>query len=44
MLLLVLTTYVLGSVTSYRGWTGVVTITVAVTSATVALATAGAGT
>jgi hypothetical protein len=43
VLLLVLTTYVLGSVTSYRGWTGVVTITVAVTSATVALATARAG-
>jgi hypothetical protein len=42
VLLLVLITYVLASVTSYKGWTGVVTITVASASATVAVATARA--
>jgi hypothetical protein len=40
--LLVLLTYVLASVTSYRGWTGVATTVVGSASATVALATAGA--
>jgi Ion channel len=42
VLLLVLSTYVLASVTPHRGWTGVVTTTVAATTAIVALATAGA--
>jgi Ion channel len=42
VLLLVLTTYVLLSLTSYHSWTAVVTSTVTVASATVALATAGA--
>jgi Ion channel len=42
VLLLVLTTYVLLSLTSFHGWTAVVTSTVTVASATVALATAGA--
>jgi hypothetical protein len=41
-LLLVLITYALLSLTSYHGWTGVVTTLVTVASATVALATAGA--
>jgi len=42
VLLLVLATYVLGSLTAFRGWTGALTTLVAATAAVVGLAGAGA--